>query len=156
MKHLRTSRPVLVLCCMLVLAIATVAAAQSMKSADPVADRQRLMKLNGASWADIQAKVKAGNIEAVAVNAETIAVSASHIVPLFPAGSMTDQSKAKPEIWQKLPEFEAAAKNTESLAEQLRDAARAKDQAKVEAMVKDFGAKACGTCHTPFRQPPRS
>jgi cytochrome c556 len=26
----------------------------------------------------------------------------------------------------------------------------------VEAMVKEFGAKACGTCHTPFRQPPRS
>lgn len=156
MKRLRRSRPVLVLCSVLGLAIATVAAAQSMKSADPVADRQRLMKLNGASWADIQAKVKAGNIEAVAVNAETIAVSASHIAPLFPAGSMTDQSKAKPEIWQKLPEFEAAAKNTESLAEQLRDAARAKDSAKVEAMVKDFGAKACGACHTPFRQPPRS
>ena len=101
MKRLRTSRPVLVLCSVLVLAIATVAAAQSMKSADPVADRQRLMKLIGASWADIQAKVKAGNTEAVAVNAETIAVSASHISALFPAGSMTDQSKAKPEIWQK-------------------------------------------------------
>ena len=85
-------------CSALVLAIATVAAAQSMKSADPVADRQRLMKLIGASWADIQAKVKAGNAEAVAVNAETIAVSVSHIPPMFPAGSMTDQSKAKPEI----------------------------------------------------------
>jgi cytochrome c556 len=69
---------------------------------------------------------------------------------------MTDQSKAKPEIWQKFPEFEAAAKNAESLAEQLRDAARAKDSAKVEALVKDFGPKACGACHTPFRQPPRS
>jgi cytochrome c556 len=156
MKRLRTSRPVLVLCSVLVLAIATVAAAQSMKPADPVADRQRLMKLIGASWADIQAKVKAGNAEAVAVNAETIAVSASHIAPMFPAGSMTEQSKAKPEIWQKFPEFEAAAKNAEALAGELRDAARAKDSAKVEAMVKDFGPKACGTCHTPFRQPPRS
>ncbi|HWO92338.1 MAG TPA: hypothetical protein VNP53_10265, partial [Methylomirabilota bacterium] len=30
-------------------------------SGDPVADRQRLMKNNGANWAEIQAKVKAGN-----------------------------------------------------------------------------------------------
>ena len=30
-----------------------------MGSGDVVADRQRLMKLNGASWADIQAKAKA-------------------------------------------------------------------------------------------------
>jgi cytochrome c556 len=140
-----------------VLAIATIAAAQSaMKTANPVADRQRLMKLVGASWADIQAKVKAGNIEAVAVNAETIAVSAPHIPPLFPAGSMTDQSKAKPEIWQKWPEFEASAKNLETMSEKLRDAARAKDAAGVEVMVKEFGAKACGACHTPFRQPPKS
>ncbi len=156
MRHLRKGWLALVVCGVLVMAIGTIAAAQSsMKSANPVADRQRLMKLIGASWADIQAKVKAGNVEAAAVNAETIAVSASHIGPLFPAGSLSDQSKAKPEIWQKWSEFEAAAKNAETLAEQLRDAARAKDQARVEAMVKEFGAKACGACHTPFRQPAR-
>jgi len=156
MKRPRNTRLALLLCCLLVGAIATIAAAQgAMKSADPVADRQRLMKLIGASWGDIQAKVKAGSIEATAVNAETIALTADHIPMLFPSGSLSDKSKAKPEIWQKWAEFEAAAKNAQTLAEQLRDAARAKDQAKVEAMVKEFGAKACGTCHTPFRQPAR-
>ena len=156
MKRPRNARLALLLCCLLVGAIATIAAAQgSMKSADPVGDRQRLMKLIGASWGDIQAKVKAGSIEATAVNAETIALTADHIPMLFPSGSLSDKSKAKPEIWQKWAEFEAAAKNAQTLAEQLRDAARAKDQAKVEAMVKEFGAKACGTCHTPFRQPAR-
>jgi cytochrome c556 len=156
MKRPRKSRLALLLCCLLVGALATLAAAQGApKSADPVGDRQRLMKLIGANWGDIQAKVKAGNIEAVAVNAETIAVTADHIPMLFPSGSLSDKSKAKPEIWQKWAEFEAAAKNAQGLAEQLRDAARAKDQAKVEAMVKEFGAKACGSCHTPFRQPAR-
>jgi cytochrome c556 len=155
MKRVRNFQFALVMCAVLVMATATIVAAQSaMKSTNPVADRQRLMKLIGASWADIQAKVKAGNAEAVAVNAETIAVSAPHIPPLFPAGSLTDQSKAKPEIWQKWPEFEAAAKNLEGMADKLRDAARAKDAAGVESMVKEFGAKACGACHTPFRQPP--
>lgn len=123
-------------------------------SGDVVADRQRLMKLVGASWADIQAKHKAGQVEAIAVNAETIALSTQHVPSLFPAGSLTDKSKAKPEIWQKWDEFVAASKNAEKLAGDLRDAARAKDGVKVDAMVKDFGRLACGTCHTPFRVPP--
>ena len=121
---------------------------------DVVADRQRLMKLNGASWADAQAKGKAGNWEAIAVNAETMAINAGHIPALFPAGSLTDKSKAKPEIWQKWPEFEAAAKRMVAESEKLRDAARSKDQAATEAVMKDFGRNACGSCHTPFRVPP--
>jgi cytochrome c556 len=137
----------------LVLGSASSQAQMKIGSGDPVADRQRLMKLNGASWKDVQDKVKAGQFEAVAVNAETMALNAEHIPSLFPKGSLTDKSKAKPDIWEKFPEFEAAAKNFETKSAELRDAARAKDQAKVEALVKDFGRQACGTCHTPFRQP---
>ena len=123
-------------------------------SGDVVADRQRLMKLQGASWADIQAKAKAGNIEGIAVNAETLAMTAQQIPGLFPEGSGTEKSKAKPEIWQKWPEFERAAKNLEVQAEKLRDASRAKNEQLTQDIVKDFGRNACGTCHTPFRQPP--
>jgi cytochrome c556 len=122
-------------------------------SGDVVADRQRLMKLNGASAKDLNDKLKAGQIEAMAVNAETIAINAQHIPTLFPPGSMSEKSNAKPEIWEKRSEFEAAAKNLQTKAEELRDAARAKDQPKVEAMMKDFGRQTCGACHTPFRKP---
>ena len=125
-----------------------------MGSGDIVADRQRIMKLNGASWADVQAKIKAGNFEAVAVNAETMALNAEHIPMLFPKGSLTDKSKAKPEVWEKWNEFTAAAKTFQTESEKLRDAARAKNQAQVEALAEDFGRNACGTCHTPFRVPP--
>ncbi len=124
-------------------------------SGDVVADRQRLMKLNGGSWQDAQAKGKAGNIEAIAVNAETMALNARHIAALFPEGSRTDKSNAKPEIWQKWAEFENAAKNMESWANRLRDTARTKDAQATEAIMKDFGRQACGTCHTPFRVPPK-
>ncbi|HYR70309.1 MAG TPA: cytochrome c [Candidatus Acidoferrum sp.] len=123
-------------------------------SGDVVTDRQRVMKLQGASWADIQAKVKAGNIEAIAVNAETLAMTAQQIPALFPEGSLTEKSKAKPEVWQKWAEFEAAAKNLETQAAKLRDASRAKNEQLTQEIVKDFGRQACGTCHTPFRQPP--
>jgi len=146
-----------VLSSLVALAIASSATGQSttkLWTSDVVADRQRLMKLNGASWADAQAKLKAGNAEAVAANAETMALIATQILPLFPEGSLTDKSKAKPEIWQKWPEFETAVKNYAMQAEKLRDAARTKDLAATEAVAKDFGRQACGTCHTPFRVPP--
>jgi cytochrome c556 len=125
-----------------------------MGSGDVVADRQRLMKLNGASWADIQAKAKAGNIEGIAVNAETLALNAEHIPALFPKGSLTEKSKAKPEVWQKWAEFEQAAKKMQAESEKLRDASRAKNAQLTQDIVKDFGRNACGTCHTPFRVPP--
>ena len=137
----------------LLLGIAVSQAQMKVGTGDPIADRQRLMKLNGANAKDLGDKLKAGQIEAMAVNAETIAINAQHVPLLFPKGSLSDKSKAKPEIWDKWSEFEAAAKNLEAKAIEVRDAARAKDQAKVEALMKDFGRQACGTCHTPFRQP---
>lgn len=122
-------------------------------SGDVVADRQRLMKLNGASMKDIGDKAKAGSIEAIAVNAETLALNAMHITALFPKGSLTDKSNAKPDVWDKWGDFEAGAKNLQTRAEQLRDTARSKDADATQALLKDFGRQACVTCHTPFRKP---
>jgi cytochrome c556 len=141
----------------LALGLAAGCASKSMSkmgSGDVVADRQRLMKAVGANWADIQAKAKAGNIEGIAVNAETLALSAQHIPSMFPEGSGTEKSKAKPDIWQKWPEFEKAAKNLEAQSEKLRDASKAKNEQLTQDIVKDFGRNTCGACHTPFRQPP--
>lgn len=121
---------------------------------DVVADRQRLMKLHGALWKDIQDKQKAGNIEGIAVSAEALALNAHRIPTLFPQGSLTEKSKAKPEIWQKWPEFEGAAKKLETESERLRDAALTKNAQATADVIKDFGRQACGTCHTPFRVPP--
>ncbi len=130
--------------------------ASKIGSGDVVADRQRLMKLNGASWKDIQDKAKAGQIEAIAVNAETLALNSEHIPMLFPKGTLSEKSNAKPEIWQKWPEFESAAKNLGTWSARLREASAKKDAAAVDAIVKDFGRQACGTCHTPFRVPPKT
>lgn len=128
-----------------------------MESADAIAARQRLMKNVGANWADIQAKAKANNVEAIAVNAEALALHSQRITGYFPEGSyVPDKSAAKPEIWQKWPEFEGAARNLQMQAEKLRDAARSKNAEATQALVKDFGRNACVTCHNPFRVPPKS
>ncbi len=122
-------------------------------SGDVIADRQRLMKLNGASLKDINEKMKAGNIEAIQVNAETLALNAEHSPSLFPKGTLSDKSHAKPEIWEKFDEFQKDAQNLGAWAEKLRDTAKTKDAAATEAIVKDFGRNTCGTCHTTFRTP---
>jgi cytochrome c556 len=152
MKRCLTLRTALLFGSLVTLMGVDLAAAQTtprVGSGDIVADRKRLMQLNGASLADLQAKAKAGNIEAIAVNAETIALNAMHIPTLFPPGSDTGNTRARADVWQKRADFENAARNLQTLAEKLRDAARARDAASVEAMVKTLGRQGCGGCHLP-------
>ena len=125
-----------------------------MTPGEAVAERQKLMKANGAAWKGVQDKTKAGDIAGVAVDADTMAQNAKKIPALFPPGSLEGKTAAKPEIWQKWAEFEASAKNFETEAGKLRDTAKTNDKAATEALVKTFGGKACGTCHQPFRVPP--
>src|SRR5256886_9172747 len=153
-KHVKSAVALGSLVALALVSSATGQSTTKLWTGDPVADRQRLMKLNGASWADAQAQLKAGNAEAVAANAETMALTSVLVPGLFPEGSLTDKSKAKPEIWQKWPEFAAAAKNLENRSATLRDQAVAKDGAAAAAAAATFGREACGTCHTPFRVPP--
>lgn len=153
-----TLRASIVLGCAIALVTAGSALGQGKKvgSGDILADRQRLMRLNNDSWKDMVDKAKAGNIEAIAVNAETIALNAMHIPVLFPEGSGSEKSRAKPEIWQKWAEFEKAAQNLQAQAEKLRDTAKSKNADATQALVKDFSKTTCDICHTPFRAPRRT
>jgi len=157
MKPSSPFRPLLALVALVAVLAVGCAASQSVTLPSPAAveARQRLMRANAANWADAQAKFKAGNIEGVAVNAENMALLAGQIPGLFPVGSLLSNSKAKSEVWDKWNEFSAAAKNYETMAAKLRDTAKTKDATATEGLMKDFGPKACGTCHTPFRQPAR-
>jgi cytochrome c556 len=127
-----------------------------MSATDAIEKRKALMKEQGAAWRNIQDKTKAGQITALVPDAEKLVVTSTQIVALFPEGSLDpDKSAAKPEIWQKKGEFDAAAKNLESWSMKLKDAAQANNAEQTQAIVKDFGRQACGTCHQPFRVPPK-
>jgi cytochrome c556 len=153
MRHVKTGVVIGGLAAMVLAGCAT-GGMQARKPDEVVADRQRLMKLHGALWKDIQNEAKEGDLEGVATGAEALALNAPRIPALFPEGSMTDKSKAKPDIWQKWPEFEKAAMAMKSESEKLRDAAMKKDAAATDTIMKGFGKNACGACHTPFRVPP--
>jgi cytochrome c556 len=137
--------------------LAAACASSKMESKTPaqyVEERQKLMKGHGDAWKNVQDSAKAGNWPAVATNADAMANNAKQIPALFPEGSMTETSKAKPEIWQKKAEFDASAKRMETEAVKLRDTARSGDAQATNDIIKDFGRNTCGSCHTPFRVPP--
>jgi cytochrome c556 len=127
-----------------------------MSATDAIEKRKALMKEQGAAWKNIQDKTKAGQITALVPDAEKLVVTSTQIVALFPEGSLDpDKSAAKPEIWQKKSEFDAAAKNLETWSIKLKDTAATGNAEQTQALVKDFGRQACGTCHQPFRVPPK-
>jgi cytochrome c556 len=138
--------------------LAVVASGCAMMKKKPevaIAERQELMKTQGAAWKAIQDKAKAGDIAGVVPEAQKLADTADKIPALFPEGSLgPTKTAAKPEIWQKWPEFEAAAKNLKARSEKLRDTAKTGNAQATNAEIATFGRQACGTCHTPFRVPP--
>ena len=137
-------------------ALAACATTPKMTSDEAIEKRKALMKEQGATWRAVQDKAKAGQIAAIAPDAEKLAATSKQISALFPEGSGDPaKSAAKPEIWQKRAEFDAAAKNMEALSVKLAAAAKANDTAATQALVKDYGRLACGTCHQPFRVPPK-
>ena len=134
---------------------ASMQAQPKMTAEEAIATRQKLMKSQGEAWKNIQDKTKAGDVAGVVPEAQKL-VDTSHQSPtLFPEGSLgPPKTAAKPEIWQKWPEFEAAATTLTTQSEKLRDTAKTGDSAATQAVVQTFGRQACGTCHTPFRVPP--
>lgn len=137
------------------LGMASYATAQ-MSADSAIEARKKLMKEQGAAWKNIQDKAKAGQVKDLVPDAEKLATTSKEIPTLFPEGSLNpEKSAAKPEIWQKRAEFDAAAKNLESWSMKLRDSAAANNAEQTQAIVKDFGRQACGTCHQPFRVPPK-
>ena len=129
---------------------------KKMTAAEAIDARKALMKEQGAAWKNVQDKAKAGQIAAIVPDAEKLAQTSKEIPKLFPEGSLDPaKSAAKPEIWQKRADFDAAAKNLETWSVKLRDAAKTGNADATNAVVKDFGRQACGTCHQPFRVPPK-
>ena len=140
-----------------VLSVAVIGCASMKAKMNPdeaIAERQKLMKEQGAAMRSISDKMKAGQVQAVATDAKTLEDTAKKITVLFPEGSVNPAtSRAKPEIWQKWPEFEGHAKKLETQAKLLADTAKTGNADATGKMVADIGRGTCGGCHTPFRGP---
>ncbi|MEK9968978.1 MAG: cytochrome c [Ferrovibrio sp.] len=91
-----------------------------------------------------------GPASAAVAPAEAIAQQAGRQLQHFPAGSDKGNTKAKPEIWANMAQFEGYMKDAEAKATALAAAAKSGDMAAVKAGFGALGG-ACGTCHKAFR-----
>lgn len=128
--------------------------AKKMTADEAIEARQKLMKENGAAMKAIQDAAKAGQVQAIPAETQKLVSNAQRLPALFPQGSLNaSTSRAKPEIWQKWPEFEGNAKTLQTKATQLEATAKSGDAAATNAAVTDLGRTTCGACHNAFRGP---
>lgn len=123
-----------------------------------IKERRALMKNNSKTNKIVRAFVKKGKGSAadVAAAGRQLASNAGRITALFVKGtSATDgvgKTRAKPAIWARWSEFEAAAGKLKSAGENLAKVASSGDTGGIKAAAGKVG-KACGGCHKPFRAP---
>ena len=139
----------------LIFAISALALVTSAAFADPIADRQALMKANGKAMGvlvPIAKGEKPFDAAAVLAALQTLNDDAQKldVAVLFPAGSETGgDTTASPKIWEDPAGFQAAVDKFKADAA-AAVAAPPQDAAAVGAAVGALG-KNCGTCHETFR-----
>lgn len=82
--------------------------------------------------------------------AERAAFIANYVPELFPAGSVTPNSKAKAELWQQQADFQKLMKDMQAKTAALATAARSND---LETIKPAFGATggSCKACHDKYK-----
>lgn len=83
-------------------------------------------------------------------DAEEIRAAAARVPSLFPPGSRDGHSEATPAVWERWPEFVAAARVLEEEAEKLALTARSGQDAAITAQFRAT-TRACSGCHDLFR-----
>ncbi|TPK92023.1 cytochrome C556 [Mesorhizobium sp. B2-4-12] len=138
----------------LIVAISMLAVAGSAAFADPILDRQALMKERGKIVGGLSKVVKGEEpFDAAAVLAQLQALQANaekfDVGALFPAGSDAGDTTAAPKIWEDMAGFKAA--EDKYLADVK--AATAATPADIDILKTKFGAIAsnCGACHQSYR-----
>jgi cytochrome c556 len=138
----------------LILAISMLAFAGSAAFADPILDRQALMKERGKIAGGLSKVVKGETpfdaaavltaLQALQGNAEKFDADV-----LFPAGSDTGKTTASPKIWQDMAGFKADG--DKYLADvKAAVAAPPADVDTLKAQFNTIGGD-CGTCHQTYR-----
>ena len=122
---------------------------------DVIEQREKLMESNDKAVKAIRAAAKEKDYATLEVKAKEIMDSMGTVLDLFPKGSISEKSEAHPDIWDKWDEFSKHPGKVKAVAEALRKAAAAKDDAQINAQVKamgGLGSGACGGCHVSFNK----
>jgi cytochrome c556 len=138
----------------LVFAVSLLAFATSAASADPLLDRQQVMKERGKIVGELSKMVKgeqAFDAARVATALNTLQANAEKFDAdaLFPAGSTDGDTTASPKIWEDMAGFKAV--EDKFLADaKVAAAAPAADVDALKAQIGVLGSN-CSTCHQTYR-----
>lgn len=125
-----------------------------------VKKRKAFMQDNYDKLKAIKGAVEQKDYATIELKAKDIMGNMDKLVDYFPKGSMSEKSRAKPEIWEKWDEFSKLPVKVKDVAGGLAKAASAKDEARVQTQFKALGAEspfrsgACYECHKDFRSNP--
>ncbi len=150
MKHL-----ILILTATVLFGLA--APAQAVDEAENVIKyRQSVMKAMGGHIGAMFGVVKGevSFVGDVAAHAQSINAMSKLLPHVFPKGTGQMDSantRALPAIWDDFSKLEAAAKVLEMESAKMVEVAASGDLGAIGAQLQNLG-KACGGCHTPFRQ----
>ncbi len=158
----------------LIVAVAPVDAAYAQSASTILKQRQSVMKENNMHVKAIRkflkgvpagltgkklkrAKSRLGTAADMELRAIAIAGQMDRLLARFPKGTSNadgvGKTRAKPVIWAKWGQFEAAAANLKGLANGLAKAAATGDKKKIGAAVDTMYNNGCNGCHGTFRAP---
>lgn len=120
---------------------------------DSVVLRRRQMETNNSVVAEgLNKAIKEKNFAEIENKCNVIVENMDKVLDFFPRGSLSEDSRAKAEIWVKWGEFSKHPANVSKAAQELAAAAKAGDEEAVNGKFKALG-DACKACHTSFRAP---
>ncbi|TCO77751.1 c-type cytochrome [Chromatocurvus halotolerans] len=137
-----------------IMASAPAVLAHSVKDEPLQSYRQSIFALIGANFGPIAAMVK-GDTAWDQDAMEGYADDLEDIVDLdllrgFAPGSEKGTTRAKPEIWDNMDDFEAKLEDLRDAAEALEEAAGSGDRKAIASAVRDTGG-ACKACHDEYK-----
>jgi cytochrome c556 len=134
------------------LAAGTQEAAAQAESKAVIDGRSSLMRNIRDTFEPFKAMMMAGALEVIAAQSEELHGLAQKIPTAFSKKVLSDESRAKKEIWEDWEGFTGKAKELADAIAGIQGAAKAGDAKKVEGRIKT-ALKACKSCHRSFRKP---
>ena len=140
-------------CVVMALAAVTATGAIGEETALAVLERVDAMDQLAVTMKELQGQINSED-GMVAIQAEAAGMRkiGESLPDLFPDGSGTGKTNAKPEIWQRWAEFNLKAKNLADAAETLGRRAAAMDSPGVTEQYHAL-ERVCSDCHDAFRKP---
>lgn len=128
------------------------AAAAQAESKAVIDGRSSLMRNIRDTFEPFKAMMMAGALEVIAAQSEELHGLAQEIPKAFSKKVLSDESRAKKEIWSDWEGFRGKAKEFADTVTGIQGAAKAGDAKKVESQIKT-ALTACKSCHRSFRKP---